>query len=60
MDMEFERDSKATPTPDLNMNENISEIGHLPQKNDGEAPSLGDISMFNDRNPPGSPGRRPA
>ena len=52
--MEFERDSKATPTPDLNMNENISEIG-IPQKNDGEAPSLGDISMFNDRNPPGSP-----
>ena len=63
MDMEFERDSKATPTPDLNMNENISEIG-IPQKNDGEAPSLGDISMFNDgnptRQPPGSPERRPA
>ena len=50
MDMEFERDGKATPTPDLNMNDQISEIGLL-QKNDGEAPSLGDMSMFNDRTP---------
>ena len=63
MEMEFAQDGKVTPTPDLAINENISEIG-IPQKNEGEAPSLGDISMFNDRNPvgklPGSPERRPA
>ena len=68
MEIEFAQDDGGkvtlTPTPHLSINENISEING-PQKNGGEGPSLGDISMFNDGGnlvgkPPGSPERRPA